>query len=225
MTTGKEVVPPHEVPIDYPFDVIVVLGVSIQKDPATGKFIFNNLVEYLDPSVKLLGARSRAIAVAQALSEKLAPTVLITGGKQEDLAGNQTTRAQLFGEYIVQKQHVPSEFLIPIGKTGNTLGNISDAADYFSEHPEVLFKRKIAVLTNEFHMPRAMEMFESNPFFKDSGIEISPLSVEELLSRRSSFHARWVTSLSDNPLMKEVQEREEQGLKDFRGGRYSPTHY
>lgn len=225
MTVGKEVTHPRETPINYPFDAIVVLGVSIQKDPATGKFIFNNLVEYLDPSVKLLGARSRAIAVVQALSEKLAPTVLITGGKQEDLAGNQTTKAQLFSEYMVQKQHVPSEFLVPIGQTGNTLGNISDAADYFSEHPEVLSKRKIAVLTNEFHIPRAMEMFKANPFFKDSGIEINPLSVEDLLSRRSLFHARWVAGLSDNPLMQEVREREEQGLKDFREGRYSPTHY
>lgn len=222
---GKEAIPVHETPTNYPFDAIVVLGVAIQKDPATGKFIFNNLVEYLDPSIKLLGARSRAIAVIQALEEKLAPFVLITGGKQEDLRGNQTTKAQLLGEYIAQKQHDSSKFLIPIGQTGNTLGNIADTADYLLAHPELLSKRKIAVLTNEFHIPRAMEMFKSNPFFKDSNIEITPLSVEELLSRRSLFHARWVANLQSNPLMQEVREREEQGLRDFREGRYSPTHH
>lgn len=224
MAVGKEIAPDCESPTNYPFDAIIVLGADIQRDSVTGKFIFNNLFDGIDPSNKLLGARSRAIAVAQAFTEKLAPRILITGGRQRDLGGNETTKAELLGEYIAQKLHIPSERLTPIGKIGNTLGNIQDTVDYLSAHPELLSRKHIAVLTNEFHIPRAIEMFNSNCFFSTQGIEVTSLSVEELLSRRSIYHARWVTNLHNNPLIQEAKRREEKGLIDFRNGQYSPTH-
>lgn len=224
MALGKEITPDCETPVKYPFDVIVVLGADIQKNPVTGKFIFNNLIEEIDPSKKLLGARSRAIAVAQAFNERLAPRFLITGGRQRDLDGKETTKAKVLSEYIEQKLQIPSEFLTPIGKIGNTLGNIKDTVSYLSEHPELLSRKRIAILTNEFHIPRAIEMFGSDQFFEMRDIEITPLSVEELLSRRSIHHARWITSLNNNPIMQEVKRREEKGLKDFKKGEYSSTH-
>ena len=114
--------------------------------------------------------------------------------------------------------------MLPIGEVGNTMGNAEDAARFFSENPDRLNKHKVGILTNEFHMPRAIIMFQNHPFFASRHIQIVPVIAEDLISHRSPHHAKWVDQLRSNPRMEDVLIKEVRGIKDFVKGNYASTH-
>lgn len=205
----------------YPLDAIVVLGAVIQKD-ISGKFIFTGLIDGLDEKTKALGARSRAIAVDQAFKENLAPLFLITGGRIVDGLGNETSKAELLADYIERRFHIPREKLLPIGTIGNTLGNVEDTVSYLSNNPDILKLKKIGVLSNRFHLPRALEMFSCNEFFSSSAIELFPLAAEDLMTRRFRNYPSWTRGLDFKDWMAKIQADEARGRIALMSGTYSP---
>lgn len=208
---------------NYAFDAVIVHGAFMQKDKKTGQYKLPTIIQE-DPG-KVVGGHSRAIAVAQLNSENAAPIFLVGGGVQKDEEGNKTSRAQVLASMITGKYHVPKEKVVNIGGIegrGNTLGNIEDAVEYLTNHPEILKTRKIGFLSNRWQLERALLMFNDNPYFSQNSIELVPIAVEDVLPRRSKHYKRWAEDLESSPEMEHRLEMEKRGIQDFKDGKYKP---
>ena len=211
----KEVQLTPEKETDYPYDLIVVLGANAKKD-RRGSWKLPTILEE-DPG-KIVAGHSRAIACVEAYKENLAPIFLITGGLQEN--GEIVSRAELMADLIVNKYKVPREKVEVINSEPNTLGNVEAAVSFLRNHPEIIKRRRIGILTNDWHLPRAKEMFESNPYFIENSIEVVPFPVEELLEVRSGHYTKWIQRVRERPEMRERMRLEKNGLVDLKAGRY-----
>lgn len=211
----------HEKPQDYSFDAVIVLGAFMHKNEKTGKWDLPTIIEE-DPG-KVVGGHSRAIAVQQILQEGLTPKFIITGGVQKDEAGG-VSRAETLKELITKKYKVPEDKVVAITTVGNTLGNLDDTVKYFKAHPEIFKLKRVAVLSNEWHLERAMMMFSDNPYFSENGIEVTPIAAEDLLIRRSKHYKKWVIDVNSHPGMEVRKRMEEQGREDYRKGTYKPLN-
>ncbi|OIP57946.1 MAG: hypothetical protein COX79_05745 [Candidatus Levybacteria bacterium CG_4_10_14_0_2_um_filter_36_16] len=219
MTELGENVLNHEKPQKYSFDAVIVLGAFMHKNEKTGKWELPTIIEE-DPG-KVVGGHSRAIAVQQMLNEGLTPKFIVTGGVQKDEADG-VSRAETLKELITKKYKVPEDNVVAITTVGNTLGNLDDTVKYFKEHPEILKLKRVAVLSNELHLKRAMMMFSDNAYFRENDIEITPIAAEDLLIRRSKHYKKWTEDVNSHPGMEVRKRMEKQGREDYRKGTYNP---
>ena len=204
----------------YSFDAIVVLGAFMQKDKKTGQWRLPTIIEE-DPG-KVVGGHSRAIAAKQADLENLSPLFLVTGGQQADETGRKTSRAQVLADLMTDKYKIPKEKVKVIGTIGNTMGNAEDTVNYLKAHPEVIKTKRLAILSNAWHLPRVKLIFVQNPYFAELGIELIPLTAEELLKRRSKHYRHWAKKLEATSEMAHRQQMEKQGIKALTSGKYKP---
>ncbi len=210
-----------EVEKPYSYDAVIVLGAFMQRDKKTGEWRLPTIIEE-DPG-KVVGGHSRAIAVQQLYTEHASPLFIITGGVQKDEEGNPSaSRAQTLANVITDKYKVPTESLAVVTTVGNTLGNIDDTVKFLQEHKDLLKEKKIAVLSNEWHLERALLMFGENEYFRNSGVELLPIAVEDILQRRSKHYEKWADQLNNSDAMKTRKKMEEKGIKDFKSGKYKP---
>lgn len=200
----------------YEFDLIVVLEANAHRSEKTGEWKLSTIVEE-DPG-KIVGGHSRAIAAAQAYKENLSPAFLVTGGIQSGT--NDVSRAQLLVDLMVKKYKVPQERVNVYISRSSTQGNSDATVDFLRNHPELLKKKRIGVITNDWHLPRALAMFKADPFFADNSIELIGLPVEELLEKRSRYYKRWAKQVRETPEMETRRRMEETGLRDFIRGEY-----
>ena len=202
----------------YQFDAIVVLGANMKKDKKTGNWLLPAIIKE-DPGKAVLGF-TRPIAAKQAFKENLSPLFLVTGGWQDDEAGLKTSRAKVLADLMIEKYKIPKEKIKVIGTIGNTLGNVADTVSYLIDHPKIIKSRRIAILTNNWQIPRAKLFFEKQPYFQKERIELVPLSAEKLLIRYSKRYLSWVKKIYSSSEMTHRLKMERKGIEDFRSGRY-----
>lgn len=204
---------------NYPLDAVIVLGAFMKKS-SQGWKIPTYIEE--DPG-KIVGGHSRAIAVRQLFDERYAPRFIVTGGVQRD-TDKDASRADILANLITQKYGVPDDQVVPITTVGNTLGNLHDTVSYLERNKAVLKKRKIGILSNDWHLPRAGIFFQDHPYFTNNAIELVELSVEDILMRRSKRYKGWVEKVRNSDAMKIRIELEAQGIEDYFAGRYKPLN-
>jgi uncharacterized SAM-binding protein YcdF (DUF218 family) len=102
------------------------------------------------------------------------------------------------------------------------MGNAQDVARYLAAHPEIIKTKRLAILSNRYHLKRARLIFESHPYFQRQGITFEPLPTEKLLVRRSKHYQTWVTKLYKTPQMVQRRRMEQKGIKDLKSGKYNP---
>lgn len=202
----------------HQFDAIVVLGANMKKDKKTGNWLLPAVIKE-DPGKMVLGF-TRPIAAKQALKENLASLFLVTGGMQTDDNGQKSSRAQVLADLMIEKYNIPMGKIRVIGTIGNTMGNAQDTVRYLEEHPDIIKLKRIAILTNDWQLPRARLFFENQEYFQKNLIKIVPLSVEKLLIRYSNKYVSFVKNNYSAPEMKHRLKMEERGIKDFKLGMY-----
>lgn len=204
--------------ITYPYDAIVILGAELVKKKL-GKWDFAQYTYTNGSKIALLGYL-RPIAAKQAYIERLAPKFLVTGGMEVDKhTGEQISRARFMADIMINKHRIPANQIIVIGKTGKTLGNVQDTVEFLKGNRQ-LEVCCLAILSNKFHLPRAMLFFKSNTFFKDNNIKLTSLPAESLLLRLAPAYKDEIEKLYNSPEMERRIRMEEQGINDFQSGNY-----
>jgi len=114
--------------------------------------------------------------------------------------------------------------VVAITTVGNTLGNLNDTILYLEDHKEIYKKRRIGVLSNEWHIPRSMIFFENNPYFSENGIELFEISAEDALTRRSEKYTKWIEKVRGSDAMHIRMQMEAQGIEAYFAGNYQPLN-
>ncbi len=202
-------------------DSIVVLGSPVWMNPTTKNV---KLSSKIIPELPIIAwGHSRALASKLIYDIGFNGTFAITGAVQELSADRAISKAEVLKEKIV-KLGVNQNNVVAIGKNGqgNTLGNINDAIDYFQQtKPD---KRRIGILTNDFHILRSYIMFKSHPFFECLSYQITPIIVEEVLKSKSSKYEYWESQIRELKGYAKLKSNELSGISDFINGSYVPLN-
>lgn len=202
----------------YEYDALVVLGAFMEWNLKFRRWDFPSIIDWY--VAKLVAGKARAIASAEA--HDLAPVVIITGGSIENPeTGEKASLADELAK-LIKKYGAPEEKLVslPNPEKSNTLGNIKDTIDYIESNPEVLQKKKIAILCPKFQYERAKLMFEQEPYFKEKSIEISWVIAEDMLQKRSPHYQQWIDKLYATPEAELNRQLEAKGVQDIKSGKY-----
>lgn len=202
------------------YDAIVVLGAFMQRGK-DGSWKLPTIIEE-DPG-KVVGGHSRAIAAEQAYIEGLSSLFLVTGGVQTD-DNESVSRAQILADLMTDKYDIPKGVVEVIGTygNGNTMGNVRDVVNYLESHPEIIKNGRLGILSNNWHLERALVIFSQNPYFEDNQIELMPIVAEDLLEKRSNHYSLWRKSLESTPEMKHRMSMEKKGMEALSSGKYKP---
>jgi len=199
----------EQLQIDPKYDVVIVLGGNIRETENRG-YVSTSFVEGPEKSI---GAHSRALAAAE-LYKKGEARKFITSTGHTHPNPNAPSEAQVMKDEMA-RYGVPPEAIILEDVSLSTLENAKECAKVIKEKD---FK-KIAVLTNSFHLARSKAMFESLGL-KDEGRELSFLSSEKILAKKSPRHEAIIRKVYGSQSMKERIKMEKKGIEDFRAGRY-----
>lgn len=218
MTPEQRTTPEPE--IQYPYDALVVLGASMRWDDKRNRWYFPTIIE--EARGKLSEGKARAIGAGMAFERHLAPLILVTGGIERD-KGHEGSRSHELAKLIVSRYHVPEDAVRAIGQRGNTEGNGLDVTDFLTEHPEYIKRNRLGVLTNYWHLPRALTILSDNEFFKERGIELVPVE-PEIMMIENKYYRKWVDAIDRSPEMDLALWWENKGMADYKAKDYKPTH-
>jgi hypothetical protein len=154
--------------------------------------------------------------------------VLVTGGLQRhDPSGKEASKAKVLARAI--KRRTWRTKVTPIGteNRGHTLGNIADYKDHVEKrnntkqsHNQNEKKRKVLVITSDWHMPRTLTLFLYDGYVKENGITLVPVFADDpRIGGR--IHQRRVQRFYSNPLLEDRIDTEAQGVIDVFFG-YKP---
>lgn len=211
---------PEENESEPQYDALLVLGACMKWDENKKEWAFPTWVPEEIYKPELVMGKARAIATSAI--EEQAEVILVTGGPQKnpetgEIASRAVELSRLITEYGVSPEKV-----VAMGKGGNTLKNAEDTAAYLKDHPEIIRHRKIGVLSPRFQQERAKEMFDQDPYFKENGIEVDWIIVDDILEGRNPHYKKWIEALYKNPKYQGVLESEKKGLEDLKSGTYKP---
>lgn len=202
------------------YDALLVLGACMEWDPKKNEWTFPTWVPPEIYGPELVMGKARAIATAEIAKD--ASVVLVTGGPQEHPETKEKhSRAKELSR-LIKEYGVGEEKVISMGKGGNTLKNAEDTADYLEKNPEVLKQKKIAILSPQFQQKRAKMMFDKHPYFKEHGIDVDWVIVEDVLEGRDPKYKEWTEALYQNPKYGKVLQSEIKGIRDLNSGEYTP---
>lgn len=204
------------------YDVLVVLGAVMRWNPEKNEWDFPTIMKPEEYPGRLVMGKARAIAASHIHED--ADKMLVTGGSQSNPeTGEAASRSEELA-HLITRYGVPQEKVLAIGTTGarHTMGNVENVIDYLEKHADVLERRCIAVLSPRFQLERAREMFDANPYFKEKGITIEWLTVEDVLEARHPHYKKWVDAVDATSEAAENRVMEKEGLKALREKRYKP---
>lgn len=209
------------------YDALLVLGACMEWDAKEKKWIFPTWVPEKIYKPKLVMGDERAEAAKEIHKE--AKVVLVTGGPQEHPETGETASRANELSRVISEKGVPKEKIIPMGRGGNTLKNAEDTAAYLEANPDILVNNRIAVLSPRFQYERAKMMFEEHPYFKERGIEVDWILVDDTLADKHPMYREWLEKIynatdpdDDKNLYDKVVASEEKGIADLEAGGYVP---
>ncbi|HEX4103913.1 MAG TPA: YdcF family protein [Candidatus Paceibacterota bacterium] len=163
-------------------------------------------------AVPSLESKMRAIGALELFEKGKVKKIIISGsGHQKDLPTD-TSIAEVMKHYLLT-HGIPENAILTEGTSVNTSEGIENVLALLDQEDI----KKILLETNEYHLPRARQLFEN--ILKKHGLEIEladSVSAEELLKERSPHyeklvsHFEWPASLKNAP-----QETLQKGLREF----------
>ncbi len=205
---------------EHKYDALVVLGEVMEWDSRWKKWEFTAIIERYPG--RLVMGRFRAWA-AKIVSPQV-PIILVTGGSDiHPVTGEKCSRsaelARVINEYGVKKEKI-----IPIGTSGasHTFGNVENVIQYLEAHPDILEQKKVAILSPRFQVTRAKMMFEMNPYFREHGIHLDWLIVEDKIISKNACMVEYFDWLYSTPQAKTCRKMEQKGIDDLNRGAYQP---
>lgn len=204
-------------------DGIVVLGARMEFNTKRNMWTLPTMVDTGNGAQEFVGGKSRAVAAKQIVAEGFTGPFLVTGGTQYDEQAPPTSRAKILADEI--KRRSKEATVIAIGHTGNgnTLGNITDTVHYVTATPDRAFTQ-LGILTNEWHMPRALLQFMSTDYFPRHGIAFTPVVVEDVLRRQRGYE-HWAEMVDEHQTTHTRLQDEVKGITDFLRGSYRPRSH
>ena len=123
---------------------------------------------------------------------------------------------------MIERYKMSEKNVIPIGtvEAGSTAGNVENVVAYLNDNSDILKRHRIAILSPRFQKERAQMMFDANPYFKEKGVELDWLVVEDILERRDPRYKKWADAVYKTPEAKINKEMEERGIRDLKEGTY-----
>lgn len=207
--------------VEPKFDALLVLGAVMEWNDKRNRWEFPSIIQRYPG--KLVTGKARALATREVQDE--APIILVTGGSDENpRTGEIESRSVELSKLMTERYKIPKEKIISMGKIGasHTAGNIENLIKYLEDHPEVLKIKRIGILSPRFQKERAMIFFEQKPYFKDHGIQLEWLVVEDILEDRDPRYKKWADALYATPEAEINRQMEQKGIEDLHSGKYKP---
>lgn len=201
------------------YDALVVLGAVMAWDERRKTWAFPTIIPHY--TGKLVMGKARALAVREIQSS--AACILVTGGSDKNpVTGKNDSRSIELSKLITERYGVPKDKVFPIGagNASHTQGNVQNLCMFLKEHPRVVQRGRIAILCLRSHRERAQLMFQSNPYFREHGIELDWIIVEEVLEARSPRYKKWADRVSATKEAAINKKMEQQGIHAFLQGTY-----
>src|SRR5579872_5597976 len=143
---------------EHEYDAILVLGAVMEWNHASHKWEFPPIIDRY--AGKLVMGKIRAFATKEA--QDLAPVILVTGGSDVNPeTGQRESRSVELSKVMTDTYRIPKDKVIPMGtaEASHTLGNAENLIKYIEENPDVLKKKRIAIISPRFQAERARMMF------------------------------------------------------------------
>lgn len=204
-------------------ETIVVLGAEMELD-SDGIWKLPTIVHKGTEKELLVGGKSRAKCSKIIYDEGFRGQFLVTGGSQTDENGlYRESRARVLAHQI--EKSTPELQVTIIGKegSGNTIGNARNTAEFY-QNTHQLPPPQIGILTNAWHMPRALLHFIADPFFTNTDTNFIPIIVEDVFSRTYPF-TQWPRWVEAHPATQSRINAERNGIRDFVNDTYSPHQW
>ncbi|OGG57010.1 hypothetical protein A3D71_00535 [Candidatus Kaiserbacteria bacterium RIFCSPHIGHO2_02_FULL_55_20] len=203
----------------FPYDALVVLGAVMEWSPEQKRWEFPTIIDRYRG--KLVMGKARALAASELEGD--AARTLVTGGTDvHPETGEVASRATELAKLMTERYKMSKEKVIPIGTAdaGSVAGNVENVVTYLKEHPEMMRRHRIAILSPHFQKERAQLMFDANPYFKENGIKLDWVIVEDILEGRDPRYKQWTAAVYNTPEAEINRNMEQGGIQDLREGRY-----
>lgn len=178
-------------------DAVVVLGGELKRNKK-GRVVAG------------LESKMRALGAIELMKRGLVERIIVTGGVAKEFP-NEKSIAEAIEEYLIKKG-VPSDKILKETGSKNTAENIENVLGILEREGV----GKVLLETNEFHLPRAKQLWGN--IFKKHGLSVeeAEVSAEKLLNKRSP-HYQKLTSYYEFPssLLKLPQKALTKGLYEF----------
>ncbi len=150
-------------------DAALVLGAGLRRREHDGKLLAGQEL------------KMRALAALELLKHGKIDAIIVTGGSTAK--DSLSTEADVIEEYLVE-MGVPREKIFKETTSKNTAQNIENCIGILTENGI----KTVLVVTNEFHGPRAKQLFQN--IMKKHGLDLegAPISAEAVLNARSAHY-------------------------------------
>ena len=184
----------------------------------------------LDVAGLLNGGKARAIAAAEIARFYPDAAIIANGHTYENAPADARIMREELGRFGATTDHV-----ILQEKSYSTFTEFVELVKYVAEHKW----RRIVIITNEFHIPRAQELLRqignlrdpygvsldpdfraALPVFRERAPEVRFVSAEAVLLLRNPSYQRIVDRAKASPEWQKRAAREAQGLKQLQEGTY-----
>ena len=155
-------------------------------------------------------SKMRALGAIELMQRGLVDRIIVTGGIAKEFPDEKSI-AEAMEEYLVKKG-VPPQKILKETKSKNTAENIENILAILEKEGI----SKVLLETNEFHLPRAKQLFGNIMERHGLSVEEAELSAESLLNERSPHYKR-LTSHYEFPesLKKLPRKALIKGLREF----------
>ncbi len=154
------------------------------------------------------GGKMRLDAAIKMFEDKMAGNIIVVGGK---VRGSDDKKVDVMAEYLFRKG-IPKEKIIKLYSETNTRGNAIAIKYYLKK--EKLFTKKIGLLTNFFHLPRAIK------FFVMENLCPEPIVAESILLEHPDYGLQKIHQFYINTKMLERLNQELEGISALEKGEY-----
>jgi len=214
-----------------PDAVSILSGSVVKRDLRNGgaRYSSGSYAE-LDVAGLLNGGKARAIAAAEIARFYPCVAIIANGHTYENAPSDARIMKEELGRFGASTDHV-----ILQEKSYSTFTEFVELVKYVAEHKW----RRIVIVTNEFHIPRAQELLRhidslrdpygvsmdpdfraALPAFRDRAPEIVFVSAEAVLLLRNPSYQRIVDRAKASPEWQKRAAKEAQGLKQLQQGTY-----
>lgn len=163
-------------------------------------------------AVPSLESKMRSIGALELFEKGKVKKIIISGSGHRKGVSTEATVADVMKEYLISRG-IPENAILTEGTSMNTAEGFENVLDLLDKEDI----RKILLETNEYHLPRARQLFEN--ILKKHGLDINiadSVSAEELLKERSPHYDKLVSNFEFPDSLKNApREALQKGLREF----------
>jgi uncharacterized SAM-binding protein YcdF (DUF218 family) len=163
-------------------------------------------------AVPSLESKMRAMGALELFEKGKAKKIVISGSGHRKGYPTDVTVADTMKEYLLSRG-IPEDAIVTEGTSMNTAEGLENVLALLDEEDV----KKILLETNEYHLPRARQLFEN--ILEKHGLHIAladSVSAEELLEERSPHYEKLVSQFEFPSSLKNApKEALQKGLREF----------